>query len=147
MVDGIARPHTREHGGKAIALEVSRPEELYFRGERQDLEEMVGNLMDNAFKWATAAVSVRVTAGPEPGRMQVLVEDDGPGLPPDKRAEVVRRGARLDEAAPGSGLGLSIVVDLARAYAGALRLDDSRLGGLAAAIDLPAAGARRTTQR
>mgnify|MGYP001114418553 FL=1 len=95
--------------------------------------------MENAAKWSGRRV--RVSAGPSGlGQMVVVVEDDGPGLPADRRAEVLKRGARLDEDAPGSGLGLSIVDDLTRAYGGRLTLADSDMGGLKAVLELPAAG-------
>jgi signal transduction histidine kinase len=122
---------------------------LAFKGEREDLEEMVGNLMDNACKWAK--FHVRVTAALEPGagaggggagaapRLVLAVEDDGPGLSPEALEKVLKRGARLDESVPGSGLGLSIVRDLAELYGGALSLEKSALGGLRAALTLPAA--------
>jgi signal transduction histidine kinase len=69
----------------------------------------------------------------------VRVEDDGPGLPPERRSEVMQRGRRLDERVPGSGLGLSIVVDIAELYGGALTLEQARIGGLCARLELPAA--------
>lgn len=109
---------------------------LHFAGERQDLLEMVGNLFENACKWSRSAVKVTVEVRPE-RIFAVIVEDDGPGLPPDKRADVLRRGERLDESAPGSGLGLAIVSDLARAYRGAIQLEDSALGGLKVTLELP----------
>jgi signal transduction histidine kinase len=115
---------------------------LRFRGERQDLEEMLGNLIDNAGKWAHSAVTITAEKGPDiaPERPSVvfLIDDDGPGLPKDKRLEATRRGRRLDETKPGSGLGLSIVVDLAQLYGGAFVFDDSPLGGLRAELKLPA---------
>ena len=113
---------------------------LVFAGERQDLLEIIGNVLENACKWSRSAVTLTVEALDE-RRLRVRVEDDGPGLPADKRAEVLQRGARLDEGAPGSGLGLAIVDDLARAYGGALTLGDSPLGGLAVEIELPRAAA------
>jgi signal transduction histidine kinase len=96
--------------------------------------------MENACKWGRGRVRVRAVAI-SPERLQLTVEDDGPGLPPERREEVLRRGARLDESAPGSGLGLSIVDELARAYGGTLRLADSALGGLAVQLELPQAEA------
>jgi signal transduction histidine kinase len=72
-----------------------------------------------------------------PAQLRVTVEDDGPGLPPERRGEVLQRGARLDESAPGSGLGLSIVEELAKAYGGSIALDDSALGGLKVELILP----------
>ena len=114
------------------------------RGERQDLEEMVGNLLDNACKWSRHRVVVKagLIRDTQPsGRMwlQLQVDDDGPGLPAEKRAEAVKRGRRLDETKPGSGLGLSIVTETASMYGGTLILDDAELGGLRVTMTLPAA--------
>ena len=95
---------------------------------------MVGNLVDNACKWAGSRVSIEVMLEqPEPGRqvVRIVVDDDGPGLTPAQREQVARRGQRLDESKPGSGLGLSIVVELARLYGGALNLGTAPIGGLA----------------
>jgi signal transduction histidine kinase len=113
---------------------------LRFRGEKQDLEEMIGNLVDNAGKWAKSRVMIRVErADHDTGPMIVLlVDDDGPGLPEAARQEATKRGRRLDETKPGSGLGLSIVVDLASLYGGRFALEDSALGGLRARLILPA---------
>lgn len=116
---------------------------LRFRGERQDMEEMLGNLIDNAGKWASSQVRIVAThvlrdAGEaSPGFLEIAVEDDGPGLPAERREEALGRGRRLDETKPGSGLGLSIVADLAKIYGGSLELADSPLGGLKAALRLP----------
>ena len=107
-----------------------------FRGERQDFEEMAGNLIDNAGKWAAGRVQVRARGELE-GYFDVVVEDDGPGLPPERREEAVKRGLRLDETKSGSGLGLSIVHDLARVYGGELTLEDAPAGGLQAVLRLP----------
>lgn len=109
---------------------------MFFRGERQDLEEMVGNLMDNACKWAESRV--RVTAASTDGRLSLAVEDDGPGMPEAFHGEAFERGRRLDESVPGSGHGLAIVRDLTQLYGGRVTLGRSRLGGLAANLDLPA---------
>jgi len=109
---------------------------LHFAGERQDLLEMIGNLFENACKWSRTSVRVGLEVRPD-RRFAVTIEDDGPGLPPDRRADVLRRGERLDESAPGSGLGLAIVNDLAGAYGGQLSLEDSALGGLKATLELP----------
>jgi len=118
------------------------PETLGFRGEEQDLEEMAGNLLDNACKWATSSVEVKVEATPpRKGRRYFMlsVEDDGPGLPAENRAAALKRGARLDETKPGSGLGLSIVTEIAELYNGELVLEDAALGGLRTVLYLPAA--------
>ena len=140
VVDELARTLERIFQEKGVVIDWDADEDLYFLGERQDLLEMIGNAMENAGKWCKGKVKVRAAAlGRE--RLRLTVEDDGPGLPPDQREEVLRRGARLDENAPGSGLGLSIIDELARAYRGSLQLSDSPLGGLKLAIDLPRAAA------
>lgn len=146
-LEDLCRIMPKIHAARAIALETEIAPDLVFRGERQDLEELLGNLLDNAFKWAAGRVRVTGAAGPAPGRMRLVVEDDGPGLAPEQRALALKRGARLDEAAPGTGLGLAIVDDLARAYGGRLDLGESALGGLAAMLDLPAAPRSRSTAR
>jgi signal transduction histidine kinase len=112
-----------------------------FRGEKQDFEEMVGNLADNAGKWAKSKVEIMAVVDvsiQDRPRVIVTIDDDGPGLTQDQRFEATRRGQRLDETKPGSGLGLSIVVDLANVYGGQFTLDDSPLGGLRAKLELPA---------
>nr|WP_282572119.1 ATP-binding protein [Roseomonas acroporae] len=96
---------------------------------------MLGNLMENACKWARGRVAVRVSAAA--GGAVVLVEDDGPGLAPGRHAEALARGVRLDEAAPGTGLGLAIVADLAGLYGGRFALGRAPLGGLSARLELP----------
>ncbi len=127
----------RLHGGRGLTIEVDRIDGLAFRGDAQDLEEMLGNLIDNACKWARTRV--RVEARLAGDRLLVAVDDDGPGIPPTARAAALARGGRLDETVPGSGLGLAIVGDLVGFHRGTLRLDDSPLGGLRAVLDLPAA--------
>ena len=103
---------------------------------------MVGNLVDNACKWAQSRVAIEVFAErPEPARqvVRIVVDDDGRGLTPTEREQVARRGRRLDETKPGSGLGLSIVVELAALYGGGLTLGTAPIGGLRAELVLPAA--------
>jgi signal transduction histidine kinase len=140
VLDELSRTLGRIFRDKGIAIDWDAPEDLYFLGERQDLLEIAGNAIENACKWGKAKVRVRAeAAGPE--RFSLSVEDDGQGLPPDRREEVLRRGTRLDETAPGSGLGLSIIDELARAYGGFLTLTDSSLGGLRLEADLPRAEA------
>lgn len=143
VLDELSRTLGRIYRDK-IAIDWDAEEELYFLGERQDLLEIAGNAMENACKFGRSKVRVRtLETGPDPGpeRFRLIVEDDGPGLPEDRRGEVLKRGARLDESAPGSGLGLSIVDELARAYGGSLTLSDSALGGLKLEADLPRAEA------
>jgi len=138
VLDELARTLERIFRDKGVAIDWDAPDDLHFLGERQDFMEIAGNAMENAGKWCKGRVRVRAApAGPE--RMRLTVEDDGPGLTPAEREEVVLRGARLDENAPGSGLGLSIIDELARAYRGALTLGDTPLGGLSVVVDLPRA--------
>ena len=137
VLSDLQRTLARIYASRELAIEVACPPELAFRGARQDLEEMLGNLLDNACKWARTRVVASAEAIDE--RLMVVVEDDGPGLPPERRSEVMQRGRRLDERVPGSGLGLSIVVDIAELYGGALSLHEAASGGLRARLELPAA--------
>jgi signal transduction histidine kinase len=147
VVDDLARTLPRMYPNRDIQLDVEVAKDLAFRGERQDLEEMIGNLLDNAFKWAQGRIAVTAEPSEAQGQLRIVVDDDGAGLPEDRRSEVIERGIRLDEAAPGSGLGLAIVDDLARAYAGQLELGESPFGGLRASLHLPSASPRRVTSR
>ncbi|HXC56131.1 MAG TPA: sensor histidine kinase [Rhizomicrobium sp.] len=135
VLDDLARTLRRIHKDRAIAIEIVCPPSLAFRGDRQDLEEMAGNLLDNACKWA--ASEVRATAMPAGATFQLRVEDDGPGLTPEEREQVGERGERLDESVPGTGLGLAIVRDIAKLYGGSLELGASDLGGLGVRLTLP----------
>ncbi len=142
-LQGLVRTFEKICASRGLLFDLECEAALRFRGERQDFEEMCGNLIDNAGKWAATRVAVRAAIlageGAAPGFLVVCVEDDGPGLPPEQRAEATTRGRRLDETKPGSGLGLSIVADLAKVYGGALELDDSDMGGLKASLRLPRA--------
>ncbi|UTP38716.1 sensor histidine kinase [Phenylobacterium sp. LH3H17] len=140
VLDELSRTLERIFVDKGVVIDWDAPDDLYFLGERQDLLELAGNAMENAGKWCAAKVRIRTTPV-SPERFRLSIEDDGPGLTPEEREEVVRRGARLDESAPGSGLGLSIIDELARAYGGSLKLGKSRLGGLLVELDLPRAEA------
>jgi signal transduction histidine kinase len=149
VIEALRRTMEKIHRDRGIVIEVEADTSAKFRGERQDIEEMVGNLVDNACKWAESRVFVEVLVergsgsatrggGIEGGPMlRIIVDDDGRGLSPDERAKVSRRGARLDESKPGSGLGLSIVVDLAALYGGSLTLGTAPIGGLRAELVLP----------
>jgi signal transduction histidine kinase len=138
VLDELARTLGRIFAGK-VQIDWDAPEELAFAGERQDLLEMAGNVLENACKWSRGRVRVEADAATDARRFRLVVEDDGPGLRAEQRTSVVKRGERLDENAPGSGLGLSIVDELARAYGGELVLADSTLGGLKIVLDLPRA--------
>ncbi len=138
----LIRTMEKTHHGKGLAIRLDCPEAGKFQGEQQDLEEMVGNLIDNACKWAQSRVSIEVTYETHEGGRRVIrivVDDDGRGLTPSEREQVARRGRRLDETKPGSGLGLSIVVELAALYGGGVTLGTAPIGGLRAELLLPAA--------
>ncbi len=138
VIEGLLRLMRKVHAAQALQFELSACEaQLAFRGEAQDLHEMLGNLIDNASKWA--ARQVRVEAGVESGQLLIRIDDDGPGLPPEAREAVFGRGVRADERTPGSGLGLSIVRELAQLYGGGVALHASPLGGLRAELHLPLA--------
>jgi signal transduction histidine kinase len=137
--EGVVRALRRLHAGRGIVLHVDVPGQLAVRVRREDLDEMLGNLLDNACKWARARVTISAAHGGGEGEIAVVVEDDGSGIAPALREAVLRRGVRADETAPGSGLGLAIVRDLADLYGGAIDLGASRLGGLRAILTLPAA--------
>lgn len=109
---------------------------LRFAGEAQDLQELVGNLLDNGCKWARSRV--RVQAGLAGGELCLTIDDDGPGLSPEQRRAVFERGVRADERTPGSGLGLAIARETAALYGGQVSLEPSELGGLRAELRLPA---------
>jgi signal transduction histidine kinase len=136
VLEALKRALDRIYGERGIKLEVHASPDLKFQGEKQDLEEMAGNLMDNACKWAKARVSVAADSGPGES-LTVTVDDDGPGLTKAERERAVKRGQRLDESKPGSGLGLSIVADLAHLYKGRFELEPSPNGGLRARLTLP----------
>jgi len=136
-VEGIARMLERLHRDKNLAIDVDIDQRAVFRGERGDLDELVGNLLENAAKWCKSRVKVQVSRLDD--GIELIVDDDGPGLAAEHRAEALERGKRLDETAPGTGLGLSIVTELADIYGGRLYLEDSPMGGLRARLDLPAA--------
>jgi signal transduction histidine kinase len=144
VIAALARTMEKIHHQRAIVIDIDAAEGVGFRGEQQDLEEMLGNLVDNAFKWAQSRVAVEVfSERPDPRDdrrlVHILVDDDGPGLSPQQREQVTRRGRRLDETKPGSGLGLSIVVELASLYGGVLLLGTAPIGGLRAELVLPGA--------
>jgi signal transduction histidine kinase len=156
VVTALARTMEKLYRARDIAIAVDVPEHAFFRGEQQDLEEMLGNLVDNGCKWAQSRVAIEVVAAQansdlergstrpdaaengEKPHLRIIVDDDGPGLSPEEREQVARRGQRLDESKPGSGLGLSIVVELAALYDGALTFGAAPIGGLRAELALPA---------
>jgi len=134
--DALSRTLKQLYAERGISIEVCVGAEDAVRCQREDLEEMLGNLLDNACKWARARIIVR-SSDTGTGFTLITVEDDGPGLAPAMRESVLRRGVRADEAVPGSGLGLAIVRDLAELYGGSIELAESETGGLAARLRLP----------
>ena len=134
-IQPIINALSRIYHDRDVRVQLLCDREYLFRGERQDLEEMLGNLLDNAFKYG--GKRVRIACREMDEMLEILVEDDGPGLSPEERARALQRGERLDENAPGSGLGLSIVKDLASLYRGSVELGASDLGGLRVRLLLP----------
>lgn len=121
-----------------VEIDYSAGSEPVFAGEQEDLEEIVGNLMENAMKWGRKRVRVGLDDGAEgdPGSFEIVIEDDGPGIPEGKAREALIRGRRLDETKPGTGLGLAIVADIVSEYEGNLALERSELGGLKVVVRL-----------
>ena len=138
VIDGLVRTLPRIYRDKDLTIDRVGDTGLVFRGHPRDLEDMIGNLMDNAAKWTGSRIDV-VVRKIEDGICTVRISDDGPGLTADEIEEALKRGARLDEATPGSGLGLSIVKDLGDAYKGSLEFSRSEMGGLQAELRLPIA--------
>ncbi|MCZ6604248.1 MAG: HAMP domain-containing sensor histidine kinase [Alphaproteobacteria bacterium] len=135
--DDLTRALGKIYSNRGITIVKSGDLDAHFRGEFEDLEEMIGNLMENACKWATSHVGLNIAANN--GRLVITVDDDGPGLNEEECVEVLKRGKRLDESVPGTGLGLAIVVDIAGLYGGDIELGPSDRGGLRATLELPAA--------
>ena len=135
-VQGLARTLEELYADRGISIDVEVPPAHIVRAQREDVDEMVGNLLENACKWATSRVMV--SSDQHDGRVAIVVDDDGSGLAPALREVVLQRGVRADEAAPGSGFGLAIVRDLAEVYGGSISLADAPLGGLRARLSLPA---------
>lgn len=139
VAQSLKRALERINRDKGVTVHIDCNEDIKFQGERQDLEEMLGNLLDNACKWSKSAVYLTVDPLPLPATrmLSIVVEDDGHGLTAEQRAKIGKRGMRLDESTPGSGLGLSIVADMATSYRGKMLLDGSRHGGLLVRLELP----------
>ena len=134
--EGLVRALHRLHAERRLRIDIDAPDSYAFRGQREDLDEMLGNLLDNACKWART--QVRLTCSKEGEQVVIAVDDDGPGIEPSMREAVMRRGVAADETAHGSGLGLAIVRDLAEIYGGSISLEESPMGGARARLTLPA---------
>jgi signal transduction histidine kinase len=160
-LQGLVRVMQRVHAERQLTITLDGSDErVQFAGEAQDLQEMLGNVLDNACQWAHSAVRIRVQpvtgvpssavpgapANAMTGMCRVEIEDDGPGMPAEQMPRVLERGVRLDESVPGSGLGLAIVQDLVAVYGGELQLQTPAKGrGLGVTLTLPATQATQTT--
>jgi signal transduction histidine kinase len=134
-VEGLVRTMRRLHAGRELTIDIDVSPAHEIQGVREDLDEMLGNLIDNACKWARSRIAI--SSSIEDARLVICVDDDGPGLDPSMRAQVLQRGVRVDQQARGSGLGLAIVSDLAELYGGSVTLEPSPLGGTRARLELP----------
>jgi signal transduction histidine kinase len=134
----LVRTMLRLHAERGLTIDDRVAPDHVVRCQREDLDEILGNLLDNACKWARSRVVIASSA--RDAHITVAVDDDGPGLAPAMRARVLGRGVRADEALPGSGLGLAIARDLADLYGASIALEDSALGGLRAVLTLQRAG-------
>jgi signal transduction histidine kinase len=134
-VDGLVRTLSRLHAERQLAIDVRIPPSMAVRVQREDLDEMLGNLLENACKWTRSRVNIGADAGA--ATIAIIIDDDGPGLRADLRTTVLQRGVRADEQVAGTGIGLAIVRDLAHLYGGAIELTESPPGGLRATLTLP----------
>ncbi|EID0030183.1 GHKL domain-containing protein [Vibrio alginolyticus] len=133
-VDAISMAFDKVYASRSITLINELDSELNVAVEQTDLDEMLGNLLENGYKWANSMI--RVHSSQDKENIHIIIEDDGPGIPKEKLSQVIKRGVRLDETTPGSGLGLNIVSEMAHSYRGQLTLDTSALGGLKASLVL-----------
>ncbi len=134
-VEGLVRTMRRLHAERELRIDADVSPAHEIRGRREDLDEMLGNLLDNACKWARTRVAI--SSAIDHAELLIWVDDDGPGLDPSMRAQVLQRGVRADQRVRGSGLGLAIVSDLAELYGGSVTLETSPLGGTRARLQLP----------
>jgi signal transduction histidine kinase len=142
-LDGLIRTFQKLHAERNLVIESTVSSRHAVSVQRVDLDEMLGNLLDNACRWARTRVHVSAQVQSE--RLVIFVDDDGPGLEASKRDLVLKRGIRSDESAPGHGLGLAIVRDLAELYGGTIELDVASLGGLRARLSVPRVSSQSTT--
>lgn len=134
-VDGLIRTLRKLYAARTLEITAQIDSRLIARMQREDLDEILGNLLDNACKWTTSRIAL--AASHSAGALTLTVDDDGPGLPAELRSAVLKRGVRADQAVPGSGLGLAIVRDLTELYGGSVALEESPWGGLRARLMLP----------
>jgi signal transduction histidine kinase len=133
--EGLVTILKQIYGERGLEIELDIPPDKSFAGDREDMLELFGNLLDNACKWASSRVLVTVSDAPG---LEVSVEDDGPGCPPELREQLSQRGRRLDESTAGHGLGLAIVRDIVEYYQGTMEFGQSdKLGGFRVDVALP----------
>lgn len=139
LVESLVRVMDRLYHDKTVTATIGNnaSDTVVFRGEKQDLQEILGNVLDNAWKWTKSCVDISFHSSED--RLTILIDDDGPGLVPERRQGVLARGVRADERAPGTGLGLAIASDLVELYEGSITLDVSPMGGLRVRLELPGA--------
>ncbi|HEY1090514.1 MAG TPA: ATP-binding protein, partial [Burkholderiaceae bacterium] len=137
----LTRVMRKIHPNVTIAFQRPDASLPWFRGDESDLEELAGNLLDNACKWSKGQVGVRLSGerGAKGTQLLIRIDDNGPGLSEEDAKKVLRRGVRLDEKTPGTGLGLDIVKELVDVYGGSIELKRSALGGLLVELRLPTA--------
>ncbi len=133
LVDGLGKVYSE----KQPTIDVSVTDDAEFRGDTGDFLELAGNLLDNACKWCDSRVSLTIRPVNADGGMTMTVADDGPGIPEDAADALLQRGTRLDESAPGHGIGLAVVRDIVNSYGGSVSIDVSDLGGASITIDIP----------
>ena len=135
VAEKIATTLEKLYADKQVACEFDVDAAVRFYGDEGDLSELIGNLLENAFKWASSRILLSVSMAD--GGWVLLVEDDGPGIAPDRRDDVLQRGVRVDERTAGHGIGLAIVTDLVEAYGGSIAIDQSALGGASIRVQFP----------
>ncbi len=133
LVDGLGKVYSE----KQPTIDVSVTDDAEFRGDTGDFLELAGNLLDNACKWCDSRVSLTIRPVNADGGMTMTVADDGPGIPEDAADALLQRGTRLDESAPGHGIGLAVVRDIAKSYGGSVSIGVSELGGASITVDIP----------
>lgn len=133
--EGLSRTLLRLYESRSLNIQVEVSPAHEVRVQREDLDEMLGNLLDNACKWAKSRITIQ--SSESNSRIAITIDDDGAGLIPSLRTSVLQRGVRADEESPGSGLGLAIVKDLAELYGGSIALETWQLGGVRAVLHLP----------
>jgi two-component system sensor histidine kinase PhoQ len=134
-IDRLVAALRKVHAGKQVQVDAAIEDGAVFRGNDGDLTELLGNLLDNAFKWARR--QVRIEATMRSGALVLRVDDDGPGIPPEAAERIMERGTRADESVPGHGIGLAVVRDILHAYGGHIEIGRSTLGGAAISLDIP----------